>query len=110
MITKWIIAAVIFLAKLIIPPGYWPSNELPRIDPNKPCSACGNRSGRIRTKRLPNNTMVVEHTCNTCGAIDYAQPIVKGRHVTHTHSAAAKSSRDEAPEATPPPATQIVAR
>ena len=53
------------LARLIIPPP--PSVELPVMDPNAPCPACGHRDGEIECIK-DIERIVVRHTCHICAA------------------------------------------
>jgi len=81
MIIAWLIEAVRFLLKLIIPPP--PKFVIPKINPNAPCPACGNESGKISVVKLPNNEMKILHNCLVCKAAWHESPVLTARNIIH---------------------------
>lgn len=78
MIWTWLIAALTFIAKLIIPAP--PTNPERKIDPNDRCPSCGHRDGLIRAYDN-NGKPLVQHTCKVCFAKWYVLPILPGNAV-----------------------------
>lgn len=94
MIWNWLIAAFIFVVKLIIPARYWPKPYTPpKVDPNAPCPGCGNTKGSISIKKLPTNVFVIMHMCSVCKA-EWHEPVVHdGRLIIHAPSAATPAKK-----------------
>jgi hypothetical protein len=58
------------------------------IDPHSKCPACGARNGKLKclpceTKEKPNATMMIEHTCEVCGAQWYEPTILNSELWVH---------------------------
>lgn len=88
MIWRWMYDAIVFLLKLVIPP---PSKEeVPRIDANAACPACGNKTGKIRLVKLPNNEMMIRHDCLACAAAWHQKTVLTARNVIHPPAEAKK--------------------
>lgn len=86
MIWTWLKQAILFLLKLVVPPPL-PPPQVPKIDVNAPCPACGNCSGRIQVIKLKNNEMMVRHDCKLCNAAWHERPILNARDVIHVTAA-----------------------
>lgn len=78
MIWYWLMIAIKNAMKLLVPPDPLSTR---RVYPNAKCAACGAFDGRLRTvhrvygpKRQKH--VLVEHTCNVCGARTYERPVV----------------------------------
>lgn len=75
MIITWLIRALVFIAKLIIPaPATAPERK---IDPNDRCPSCGHREGQIRAYDNEGRPLV-QHTCKVCLAKWYVLPVMPG--------------------------------
>ena len=93
MIFVWLITGFRWLLRLLIPSPQqvaWALSPLQAetIDPNQKCPSCGHTDGRIATiagvdfGKDVTVTLVVQHTCNVCGAKWRQLPLVqKPEHV-----------------------------
>lgn len=72
----WVLLAKIYAAvKWFFLP---PLPEIPTLDINAPCPACGHRLGKLRCV-VPegSNSVRVEHECQVCKARFYEAPILE---------------------------------
>ena len=81
MIWSWLKVAFIWLFRLVIPDPYRASRDR-RIDPDRPCTACGNHGGRLVFRMIPNTNNhksqsrpFVIHVCSTCGFKEGFDPV-----------------------------------
>lgn len=74
MIWLWINNFVRWLGWLLIPPEA--KILIPEIDENEACPVCGHRNGGLSVD-VNGGKPAVRHTCKTCGARWFVDPIMK---------------------------------
>ena len=83
MIWTWLVTALTFLAKLIIPAPPAPPDQ--KIDPMQKCPSCGHRDGVIRA--IDNNGQpLVQHQCKVCLAKWQELPVLRTQKPAMIHA------------------------